>query len=94
MSGPHPGVVVQSDRLRLSSTVVIVPMTSSARAAAYDMPFIVAVSARDSGLDRDGWAKCDQPITVPVNKLGPRLGRLSPETIARVDVALRFVLAI
>ena len=94
MSGPHPGVVVQSDLLRRSSTVVIVSMTSSARAAAYSLPFIVAVSARESGLDRDGWAKCDQPMTVPLNKLGPRLGRLSPDALDRVDIALRFVLAI
>jgi mRNA interferase MazF len=94
MRGPHPAVVVQSNRLRRSSTVAIVPMTSSARAAAFDLPFIVAVAARDSGLDRDGWAKCDQPITIPIAWLGPRAGRLSPETIDRVDAALRIVLDI
>ena len=92
--GPHPVVVVQSDRLRRSSTVAIVPMTSSARAAAFDLPFLVAVGARESGLNRDGWAKCDQPMTLPLDRLGPRAGRLNPETMERLDAALRFVLAL
>jgi mRNA-degrading endonuclease toxin of MazEF toxin-antitoxin module len=92
--GPHPVVVVQSDRLRRSSTVAIVPMTSSARAAAFDLPFLVAAGARESGLNRDGWAKCDQPMTLPLDRLGPRAGRLNPETMERLDAALRFVLAL
>lgn len=55
-------------------------------------PYLVAVAARDSGLDRDGFAKCDQPATLPVAALGPRAGRLAPEVIDRLDAALRFVL--
>ncbi len=94
MRGPHPSVVVQSNRLRRSSTVVVVPMTSSPRFAELDLSFVIAVSARESGLDRDGWAKCDQPITIPVDRLGWKVGRLSPETIERLDTALRFVLAL
>ena len=31
--GPHPGVVVQTDRLARSSTVIVVPLTSAAKAA-------------------------------------------------------------
>lgn len=92
--GPHPVVVVQSNRLRRSSTVVIVPMTSSARPAALDLPFLVAVGARESGLNRDGWAKCDEPMTLPLDRLGPRAGRVNPETMKRLDAALRFVLAV
>jgi mRNA-degrading endonuclease toxin of MazEF toxin-antitoxin module len=94
MRGPHPAVVVQTDRLRRSSTVVVVPMTSAARAAEFDPPWLVAVSARESGLDRDGWVKCDQPITLPAALLGPKAGRLSPTVIAKLDGALRFVLAL
>ena len=94
LKGPHPAVIVQTDRLRRSSTVVVVPMTSSARAAEFEPPFLVPVRARDSGLDRDGWAKCDQPITLPVALLGPKAGRLSPEAIAKLDAALRFVLGL
>jgi mRNA interferase MazF len=94
MRGPHPSVVVQSNRLRRSTTIVVVPMTSSARFADLDLPFVISVTARESGLDRNGWAKCDQPITIPIERLGAKVGRLSPESVDRVDEALRFVLAL
>jgi mRNA-degrading endonuclease toxin of MazEF toxin-antitoxin module len=92
LRGPHPAVVVQTDQMRRSSTVVVVPMTSSARSAAEAPPYLVPVAARESSLDRDGFAKCDQPATLPVVVLGPRAGRLSPSAVDRVDTALRFVL--
>lgn len=75
-----------------SSTVVVVPMTSSARSAAEAPPYLVAVSARESGLDRDGYIKADQPATLPVTILGPRAGRLAQAAVDRLDAALRFVL--
>lgn len=90
--GPHPAAVVQTDRLARSSTVVVVPMTSAAKAAEFDPPFLVPVRARASGLPRDGFVKCDQPVTLPRALLGPRVGRLNPETLERVDRALRFAL--
>jgi len=92
LRGPHPAVVVQTDRMRRSSTVVVVPMTSSVRSSAEAPPYLVSVAARESSLDRDGYAKCDQPATLPVVVLGPRAGRLSPAAIDRLDAALRFVL--
>jgi len=90
--GPHPAAIVQADRMRRSSTVVVVPLTSSARAAEFQPRFLARVAAHESGLPRDGWAKCDQPITLPTMLLGPRAGRLNPEALARVDDGLRFAL--
>jgi mRNA interferase MazF len=92
--GPHPAVIVQTDRMRRSSTVVLVPLTSSASAAEFQPQFLVRISGRESGLPRDGWAKCDQPMTLPTFVLGPKAGRLNPEAIARIDDALRFVLGL
>lgn len=92
LRGPHPAVVVQADRMRSSSTVVVVPMTSSARSAAESPAYLVAVTGRESGLDRDGFVKCDQPATLPVTVLGERRGRLAPDAVERLDAALRFVL--
>jgi len=92
--GPHPALVIQTDRLAHSSTVIVAPLTSSARAADFQPPFLVRVTARESGLPRDGWIKCDQPATLPTSVLGPRVGRLSPAAIERLDVALRFVLGL
>jgi mRNA-degrading endonuclease toxin of MazEF toxin-antitoxin module len=90
--GPHPAVVVQAERMRRSSTVIVVPMTSAARSASEVPPYLVPVSARDSGLDRDGFIKADQPATLPVAVLGPLAGRLAPEIIDRLNASLRFVL--
>jgi mRNA-degrading endonuclease toxin of MazEF toxin-antitoxin module len=92
LRGPHPAVVVQADQMRRSSTVIVVPMTSSARSAAELPPYLVAVTARESGLDRDGFVKADQPATLPLAVLGPRAGRLAPAVIDRLDASLRFVL--
>jgi len=92
LRGPHPAVVVQTERMRRSSTVIVVPMTSAARSAALAPPYLVPVAASDSGLDRDGFVKCDQPATLPLTVLGRRAGRLNAAAIERLDAALRFVL--
>jgi mRNA interferase MazF len=92
--GPHPGVIVQTDRMRRSSTVVVVPLTSAAKAAGFEPEFLVQIAGREAGLPRDGWAKCDQPMTLPTFLLGPKAGRLSPAAIGRLDDALRFVLGL
>jgi mRNA-degrading endonuclease toxin of MazEF toxin-antitoxin module len=94
LRGPHPAVIVQTNQLRGSSTTIVLPMTSRAAAADFHPPFLVRATAHQSGLPRDGWIKCDQPYPVPTTILGPKAGRLSPEALARVDTALRFVLAL
>jgi mRNA-degrading endonuclease toxin of MazEF toxin-antitoxin module len=55
-------------------------------------PHRVAVAARESGLDRDGWIEADQPATVPATVLRGPVGRLAPDAVRRLDAALRFVL--
>ncbi len=92
--GRRPVLVVQTDRLHRSSTVVVLPMTTAAKAAAFHPPFLVEARARDTGLRKDGWIKCDQPFTVPTTVLGERSGHLDPSVLGRVDAAIRFVLAI
>jgi mRNA-degrading endonuclease toxin of MazEF toxin-antitoxin module len=97
ISGPHPVVVVSSDRMnRASGTVLVCPMTSRIRhdPSDYLPPYLVAATSRDSGLNRDGYVKVDQVFTRPVDALGPRIGRLNPETMGRLEAALRFVLAV
>ncbi len=94
MRGPHPAVIVQNDRMLGSSTVTLVPMTSAPRSAPERPPYLVAVLGRDCGLNRDGFVKCDQLVTLPSTLLGPRAGRLDPAALERVDAALRFVLGL
>jgi mRNA interferase MazF len=95
MRGPHPAVVVSTDRLnRPLGTVLVCPLTSQVRhdPAEYLPPYLVPIMRQASGLDRDGYAKIDQVITRPTETLGARIGRVNPETMASVDRALRFVL--
>ena len=94
MRGPHPAVVVQSDRMRTSGTIILVPMTSAPRSASEQPPYLVPVRGRDCGLARDGFVKCDQTMTLPTTLLGPKAGRLNPAALDRVDAALRFVLGL
>ena len=94
MAVPHPAVVVQTNAMARSSTVIVVPMTSSARSAELRPPYLVRVEARESGLSRDGWAKADQILTIDVNRLGARAGRLPPARLDELDAALRFVLGL
>ena len=88
--GPHPAVVVRTDRMVRSMTVIVAPMTSAPRSAAENPRYLVPVSRREAGLPKDGYVKCDQLATFPTILLGRKVGRLNPEAIARLDDALRF----
>jgi mRNA-degrading endonuclease toxin of MazEF toxin-antitoxin module len=91
-AGRRPGVVVQADRLSRSGTVVLCPMTSAPPRDGLRRPHRVAVARGETGLDRDGWVKADQLVTVPSTMLVGPIGRLAPAAIERLDAALRFVL--
>jgi len=97
LRGPHPAVVVSTDRLnRPEGTVLVCSLTSRSRSLVPDWlpPYLVSVARTESGLDRDGFVKCDQVFTRPAPSLGARVGRLAPGALARVDASLRFVLAL
>ena len=92
--GPHPAVVVRTERMQRSTTVIVAPMTSAPRSAPEKPRYLVPVSGRESGLSRDGYVKCDQLATFPTSFLGPKAGRLNPDAIDRLNAALRFVLGV
>lgn len=95
LTGPHPAVIVSSDRLnRGGGTVLVCPLTSKIRhdPEGYLPPYLVRVTARASGLRLDGYVKVNQVFTRPIEAVGPRMGRINPETMERVNTALRFVL--
>jgi mRNA interferase MazF len=91
-AGRRPGVVVQADRFARSGTVILCPITSAPPRDDLPRPHRVAVGRSESGLDRDGWVKADQMLTVPTLTLSGPIGRLAPGAIDRLDAALRFVL--
>lgn len=92
-AGRRPAVVVQADRFARSGTVVLCPMTSAPPPDDHHpRPHRVAVGRHESGLDRDGWVKADQLVTVPVTIIRGPVGRLAPAALDRLDAALRLVL--
>ena len=65
IKGPHPAVIVRTDRMARSTTVLVVPLTSTPRSAPERPAYLVPLAGRDAGLPRDGFVKCDQILTVP-----------------------------
>ena len=94
LRGAYPVVIVRSDRLQRSPTVMVVPMTSTPRAGDLRPPYLVAVTGRESGLPRDGFAKCDQVLSLPAASCRTLAGHLSPAAMERIDASLRFTLAL
>lgn len=81
--GARYAVVLQSDRLH-TSTLLVAPTSTSARPASWRPE-----------IDMDGTPTrvvVDQLTCVDVGRLGDFAGRLSPEEMAEVSSALRWVL--
>jgi len=91
-AGRRPAVVVQADRYARAGTVMVCPMTSVPPPDDHARPHRVAVARSESGLDRDGWVKADQVMTLPAPMLQGPIARLAPAAVDRLDTALRFVL--
>ena len=93
----RPAVIVSNDSANLRAerdgrgVVTVVPLTSNT-AAVY--PFQVLLPAAASGLDRDSKAQAEQVRAIAVERLGPRVGVLTPELVAALDEALRLHLAL
>lgn len=83
-SGQRYAVVVQSDDLWLLNTVVVVPTSTSARAATF-RPEIVVAGQRTRAL-------CEQIRTVDAQRLGDSVGMLSAAELTSVEDALELVL--
>ncbi|TKG71812.1 type II toxin-antitoxin system PemK/MazF family toxin [Prauserella endophytica] len=93
----RPVVIVSNDganstaeRLR-RGVVTVVPLTSSTHRV---YPFQVLLSAGEAGLERDSKAQAEQVRSIAVQRLGAKLGRLSPQLVRAIDDALRLHLGI
>jgi len=93
----RPAVVVSNDganatAFRLQRGVVtVVPVTSN---VSHVFPFQVLLPAADCGLPRDSKAQAEQVRSVAVERIGRRLGQLSPSLLADLEDALRLHLGL
>jgi mRNA interferase MazF len=93
----RPAVIVSNDganttaaRLR-RGVITVVPVTTNTRRI---YPFQVLLDAETTGLDRDSKAQAEQVRSVAVDRVGGRVGLLTPELVRAVDDALRLHLAL
>jgi mRNA interferase MazF len=90
---PRPAVIVQTDALPAEhASVVVCQMTSDGDGAP---DFRVAIEpSRRNGLRTRSQIMADKPVTVRRARIGARIGRLDDGDIARLNVALAFVMGL
>jgi mRNA interferase MazF len=90
---PRPAVIVQTDAFpEEHSSVVICQMTSEV-VDAPDFRVTIDPSA-ENGLQLRSQVMADKPVTVRRRRIGQIIGRLSERDIARLNVALAFVMGL
>ena len=95
-AGRRPALVIQNDAGNESAlypnTIVLAVTTRGRR-----IPFHVRVEAGpSSGLRETSWVKCEQMLTISKSRLlgSEPIGRLAPEALRKVEVALLLALGI
>lgn len=93
----RPAVIVSNDAANRAASrngrgvVTVVPITSNVDRV---FSFQVLLDAGVSGLTVPSKAQAEQLRAVAVDRLGSRVGSLSPATLAELDAALRLHLAL
>jgi len=88
----RPAVIVSNDGANIAAerlgrgVVTVVPVTSNVERV---YPFQVLLTTAITGLPRDSKAQAEQVRSVAVERVGPRVGMMSPALMDRLDDALR-----
>ena len=88
----RPALIIQNDIGNLYSPVLIVAALTSGEDARYDVE--VEVKAPEGGLRRNSLVLLNQIRTIDKRRVGRHWGRLSGETMQRVDQAIRISLGL
>lgn len=90
---PRPAVVVQTDALPSEhASVVVCQMTSELSEAP---EFRVTIEPTEkNGLRARSQVMADKPVAIRRERIGQQVGRLDEQDIARVNVALAFVVGL
>jgi mRNA interferase MazF len=90
---PRPAVIVQTDALpAVHASVVVCQMTSECSDAAH---FRVTIDPNSkNGLRVRSQVMVDKPVTIRRGRIGRLVGHLDDKDIARLNVALAFVMGL
>ena len=90
---PRPAVIVQTDALPQEHASVVVCQLTSELANAPD--FRISIEPKpENGLRLKSQVMADKPVTVRRERIGQRIGRLGDQDMARLGIALAFVLGL
>jgi mRNA interferase MazF len=89
---PRPMLIVQSDLLESSNSVIVCPLTSTDSGAPRFRIPIRPGSA--SGLNVQSWVMVDKPSTILRSKLSIRIGACPRDVLQRLDAELMIVLGL
>ncbi|HEY84877.1 MAG TPA: type II toxin-antitoxin system PemK/MazF family toxin [Chloroflexi bacterium] len=88
----RPALVIQNDIGNRHSPIIVVAALTSGNYVRF--PVNVAVKAPEGGLKNDSLALLNQIRSIDKSRLGRHWGRLSAETMDRIDVALKISLGL
>lgn len=90
---PRPAVIIQTDALPSAHYSVVVCQMTSELADAPDFRVTVEPDG-GNGLRSRSQVMADKPVTIRRERVGQRIGRLTPADMARLNVALAFVMGL
>jgi mRNA interferase MazF len=90
---PRPAVIVQTDALPVEHASVVVCQVTSDGDDAPDFRVVVEPSP-GNGLRTRSRVMADKPVTIRRSRIGRKIGHLDDKDIARLGVALAFVMGL
>lgn len=90
---PRPAVIVQTNALPAEHASVVVCQMTSECSDAPDFRVTIDPSERN-GLRLRSQVVADKPVTVRRERIGRQVGRLDDKDIARLNIALGFVMGL
>ena len=90
---PRPAVIVQTDALPIAHSSVVVCQLTSECSDASDFRVTVEPT-RESGLRVRSQVMVDKPVTIRRERIGNKIGRLDQIDVARLNIALAFVMGL
>jgi mRNA interferase MazF len=90
---PRPAVIVQSDAFPDSHLSMVVCQLTSDLVDAPDFRVTIEPTP-ENGLRLKSQVMADKPVTVRRERIGRKIGKLSSQDMARLGIALAFVLGL
>ena len=90
---PRPAVIVQTDALPAAHASVVVCQMTSECSDAPDFRLTIDPGERN-GLRVKSQVMADKPVTIRRERIGRRIGHLDDKDVARLNIALAFVMGL